>query len=265
MSDNSPNEFVIASAVRTGIVTQLADGAAPIDELLTEVAASNSAVYDAVSTLADRGILAGTNERWELSAHGQLVADAIDQWQSTEAFLGADPAYWKNHDASVIPPPFRRRLPEIGEYEIARSDQSQVTRHHRVALRRMREADSCLIISPFFSAEYQDAVPDSPETRLLVNRSAVKSRAQRIRDGLDAGKVLEHAKLRLTESRCSYAVGEDFLILNLPTQSGEPTKATVVSETASAVQWGTDLFAAMWEESDPIEPYAAREYPDIWG
>jgi len=129
----------------------------------------------------------------------------------------------------------------------------------------MREADHCLIISPFFSAEYQDAVPDAPETRLLVNRSAVDSRAQRIRDGLDAGAVLEHAELRLTASPCSYAVGDDFLVLNLPTQSGEPTKATLVSETESAVQWGTDLFAAMWEESDPIEPYAAREYPDIWG
>jgi len=265
MSDHAPNEFVIASAVRTGIVTQLAERAAPIDELLAEVDASDSAVYDAVSTLADRGIVTEKSEGWDLSAHGQLVADAIDQWQSTGAFLSADPAYWKNHDASGIPQPFRRRLPEIGAYEIARSDESQITRHHQVALRRMRDADHCLIISPFFSAEYQDAVPDSAETRLLINRSAVETRAQRITDGLDAGKVLDHAELRLTQSTCSYAVGEDFLVLNLPTQSGEPTNATVVSETESAVRWGTDLFESMWAESDPIEPYAAREFPDIWG
>ena len=129
----------------------------------------------------------------------------------------------------------------------------------------MREADSCLIFSPFFSAEYQDAVPDSPETRLLVHRSAVDSRAERIRNGLDAGQRLEDAKLRLTEYDCSHAVGDDFLVLNLPTQSGEPTKATVVSETESAVQWGTDLFEAKWTESDPVEQYAAREHPDIWG
>lgn len=158
MPDQSPNEFVIASSVRTKIVIQLAEGAASTDELLDGIPASGSAVYDAVSTLADQGLVSEREDAWELTAHGQLVTDSIEQWQSTEAFLGADPEYWKGHDASVIPKKFRRRLPEIGDYEVVRSDGAQVTRHHRAALRRMREADHCLIFSPFFSLEYQEAV-----------------------------------------------------------------------------------------------------------
>jgi predicted transcriptional regulator len=252
MPDQSPNEFVLASSVRTEIVTHLAERAASIDELLTSVDASDSAVYDAVSTLADRGILSEDTDGWELSAHGQIVADAIDQWQSTEAFLGADPAYWKNHDASVIPRRFRRRLSEIGEYEVVRSVESQVTRHHRAALTRLREADHCLIVSPFFSVEYHNAIPDSPKTRVLANRTALDTREQRRRDGLDAGQELHHAELRATQSKCSYAVGDDFLVLGLPTQSGAPTKAHVVSETEAAVQWGTDLFEATWEASESV-------------
>lgn len=251
MPEQSPNEFVLASSVRTEIVTQLADGTAPIDELLTSVDASDSAVYNEVSALAERGLLTGDAERWELSAHGQLVADAIDWWHSTEAFLGTDPEYWKNHDASVIPPKFRRRLPHIGAYEVVRSSESQITKHHREALTRLREADHCLVFSSFFSTEYHNAIPDSPKTRLLVHQSAFETRAQRRRDGIDAGKELEHVELRVTESRCSYAVGEDFLVLRLPTQSGEPTRANVVSETASAVQWGRDLFEEKWAEAAP--------------
>lgn len=265
MPDQSPSEFVITSSVRAAIVTWLVEGAAPTDELLAGIEASESAVYDAVSTLADRGMLSEETGGWTLTAKGQLVADAISQWQSTEAFLGADPDYWAAHDASVIPPSFRQRLPEIGAYEVVRSDASQVTRHHRAALQRMREADDCLIMSPFFSVEYQEAVPDVPATRLLIRPSAVDTRAQRIREGLDAGPKLDHAELRLTRCECSYAVGADFLVLNLPTQSGEPTKATVVSETEAAVQWGRELFETEWAAADSIKEYALREHPDVWG
>lgn len=252
MAEQYPNEFVIASSVRIEIVTHLVGGAAPIDELLTSIDASDSAVYNAVSALADRGILSGDADSWELSANGQIVADAIDHWQSTGAFLDTDSEYWKNHDASVIPPKFRRRLSDIGEYEVVRSVESQVTRHHRAALTRLREADHCLIMSPFFSTEYHNAIPDSPKTRVLAHRSAVDTREQRINDGLDAGKELDHAALRLTESKCSFAVGDDFLVFSLPTQSGEPTMANVVSETESAIQWGKDLFEEKWEASEPI-------------
>lgn len=265
MPDKPPNEFVIASSVRTKIVTTLAEGAVPTDELLDAISASGSAVYDAVSTLADRGLVSERGDAWELTAHGQLVADSIEQWQSTEAFLGADPEYWKRHDASVIPPKFRRRLPEIGEYEVVRSDESHVTRHHQASLSRLRAADHCLILTPFFSVEYQAATPDVPETRMLVHRSAVDTRADRIRDGRPDAEDLDEAELRLTECEFAMSVGEDFLVFGLPTQSGDPATATVVSETDAAVEWGRDLFEAKWDDSDPMEEYIAREHADVWG
>lgn len=252
MPDQSPNEFVIASSVRTGIVSRLTEGPASIDELLSDIDASDSAVYNAVSALADRGVLSGDADSWELNARGQLVANAIDYWNATGTFLDAAPEYWETHDASVIPPQFRRRLSAIGDYDVVRSVESQVTRHHRAALTRLREADHCLIMSPFFSIEYHNAIPDSPETRVLAHQSALETRTQRLRDGLDAGQELDHATVRRTRSKCSLAVGDDFLVLSLPTQSGEPTMANVVSETESAVQWGTDLFEEKWAESEPV-------------
>jgi predicted transcriptional regulator len=221
-------------------------------ELRTAVEATDSAVYDSVSTLADRGILMSHGDRYALSGQGQLIADAIKQWDSTGRFLNTAPEYWQTHDASVIPQPFRRRLHEIGAYEVIKSVESQVTRHHRAVLSRLRAADHCEIISPFYSTEYHNAIPDAPNTRVLAHQRALETRQQRLRDGQQAGKEFEHVELRMTELTCSLAVGADFLLFGLPTHSGEPSMATVVSETESAVQWGRELFAEQWNKSESM-------------
>jgi predicted transcriptional regulator len=165
----------------------------------------------------------------------------------------------------VIPTKFRRRLPEIGDYEVVRSEPSHVTKHHEAALSRLRAADNCLVLTPFFSLEYQAATPDVPETRMLVHRSAVDTRAQRLREGRPDAEDFDEAELRLTECEFAMSVGEGFLNFGLPTQSGDPSKATVLSETDAAVEWGRDLFQAKWDDSDPVEPYIAREHADVWG
>lgn len=99
----SPNASVVRSAIRREIVMGLSEAPASTDDLLSDTNASTSAVYDALSSLRRRGLLSEGDRTWDLTAHGQLVADAIDRWQSTEAFLETDPEYWTHHDATVTP------------------------------------------------------------------------------------------------------------------------------------------------------------------
>jgi len=90
MPAQSPNEFVITSDVRTAIIGHLAAGATPTGELLNEIAASESAVYDALVSLGERGITLEADGMWTLTVQGRLVADSIDAWQATESFLTRD-------------------------------------------------------------------------------------------------------------------------------------------------------------------------------
>jgi predicted transcriptional regulator len=104
---------------------------------------------------------------------------------------------------------------------------------------------------------------------MLIHPSAVDTKAERLREGLEDPQQYDQPELRLTRCEFSFTVGEAFLVFNLPTQSGDatggPTKATVVSETDAAVRWGRELFEAKWADSEPIERYAVREHPDVWG
>jgi predicted transcriptional regulator len=285
MPSQSPNEFVLTSSVRTDIVLRVFERATPTEALLSDIDASDSAIYDALSTLRNRGLIRERDGGWKLTAHGHLVAESVAAWQSSEDFLARDPAYWKHHEIDVIPAQFRGRLPEIGEYEIVRDTPQEPNRCMDVAISVLEAAERCDITTPYYSKPHQEAIPRDPETRLLVTRDVLDVSFQRYDDGhREALNDLDPAKLRLTDCQFASVVTDDTLKFELPTVSDPPTDrhggtaatgpsdrgsvagttALFVSETESAVRFGRDLFEFLWADSDPIGPYVQREFPDLW-
>jgi len=255
------------------------------DALLSGIDASDSAVYDALSTLRDRGLLTECDRGWELTAHGHLVADSVSAWLSSEEFLVTDPAFWKNHRIDVIPARFRRRLPETGQYQIVRDTPQDPNRSEDVAISMIESADYCELTTPYYSRRHQEAIPTHPKTRLLVTREAIDVSLQRYADGhRDELTELDPASIRLTECQFASVVTDEKLKFELPTLSEVPmnhhgrnntpepsergsvtdTSAMFVSETDAAVQFGHDLFEALWADSDPLGPYMERQFPELW-
>jgi len=286
MPSQSPNEFVITSSVRTAIVRRVAERPTATDVLLSEITASDSAIYDALGTLRDRGLLIETDTGWELTAHGSLVADSVSAWQSSEAFLETNPTFWKNHRTTVIPARFRRRLPEIGEYEIVRDTPQYPNKSEDVAISILQSADACELTTPYYSRRHQEAIPTTSDTRLLVTRDVIDVSFQRYTDGHRAElNNIDPASIRLTDCQFASVVTDDKLKFELPTVSESTTgrsaetgstdaaergsvadtTALFVSETEAAIQWGRDLFETLWADSDPLDPYIKRNFPELWG
>jgi len=285
MPSQSPNEFVITSSVRTEIVLRAAENTTSTDALLSGIDASDSAVYDALSTLRDRGLITECSRGWELTAHGHLVADSVSAWQYSEEFLSTDPRFWKNHRITVIPARFRRRLPEISEYEIVRDGPQDPNRSEDVAISLLDSADHCELTTPYYSRRHQEAITTHPETRLLVTREAIDVSIQRYKDGhREELNQLEPSSIRLTDCQFASVVTDKALKFELPRLSEGPTNrhdgerttepsdhgsvtdttAIFVSETDSAVQFGRDLFDELWADSDPLDPYVERQFPELW-
>ena len=269
MPAESPNEFVVTSRVRTTIVQQLTSGPTATGELLGEISASESAVYDALSSLEERGIARKRQGTWRLTAQGRLVADSVEVWQATESFLEIDPEYWQTHRVDVIPDPFRRRLPELGDYEVHRDGPGEPNRAEQVAVSRMAAAEAPDITTPFYSLNHQENVPNNPETRMLVTREATDISVQRYREGhREELEDLPAVQMRLTTCQFASTIGDDFVLFGLPTVDADDaslsdTSATLVSETESAVKWGKDLFGYLWERSEPMEPYMVEHHADV--
>ena len=284
MPSQSPNEFVITSSVRTEIVLQVSESTTSTDTLLSEIAASDSAVYNALSTLSDRGLLLQRDSGWALTAYGSLVADSLSAWQASEDFRARDPAFWKNHQTNVIPAAFRRRLPGVGEYEIVRDTPQDPNRSEDAAISILDSADACELTTPYYSRRHQEAIPTTSETRLLVTRGVIDVSFQRYKDGYrEELNNLDPATIRLTDCQFASVITDNKLKFELPTvsegttdrpaeagltdplsdESVTDTTALFVSETEAAVQWGRDLFATLWAESDPLGPYVRRNFPEL--
>jgi len=125
----------------------------------------------------------------------------------------------------------------------------------------------------------------------LVTREAIDVSFQRYKSGhREELNALTPASIRLTECQFASVVTDETLKFELPTAGGAThhdgattdrherseatqsradgsvtdTTAMLVSETDAAVQFGRDLFEALWAESDPIGPYIERHVPDLW-
>lgn len=284
MPSQSPNEFVITSSVRTEIMLQVSETTTSTDALLSETDASDSAVYDALSTLSGRGLITESDRGWELTAHGSLVADSVSAWRLSEEFLATDPEFWKTHQLDVIPPTFRRRLPEIGEYDIIRDTPQDPNRSEDIAIGMLNAADSCELTTPYYSRRHHEAIPAHPETRMLVTRDAIDVSLQRYVDGhREELTEIDPANIRLTECEFASVVTDETLKFELPRLAEGPTNyhgkehttepsergsvtdttAVFVSETDRAVQFGHDLFETLWADSEPLGPYIDREFPEL--
>ncbi len=95
---------------------------------------------------------------------------------------------------------------------------------------------------------------------------------------------LDLTSIRLTECEFASVVTDEILKFELPRLSAGPpnnhggdraiepsgrrsvtdTTAIFVSETDTTVQFGRDLFDALWADSDPIGPYLHRQFPGVW-
>ena len=154
-----------------------------------------------------------------------------------------------------------------------------------MAISILESADACELTTPYYSRRHQEAIPTTPDTRLLVTRGVIDVSFQRYKDGhREELNNLAPATIRLTDCQFASVVTDEKLKFELPTVSepttdryDEPgstdpsdrssvadTTALFVSETEAALQWGRDLFAMLWAESDPLDPYVKRNFPDLW-
>jgi predicted transcriptional regulator len=260
MEGNSAFSFVLSSSVRVDIAGLLATEPMATDELIDRLDASQSAVYTAVSDLERRRVLFEGDGGWELTGRGRLILDVIEQWESVESFLDADPAYWDTHRTDVLPEQFRRRLPELGEYEIVRSEPPNVRAHAREVVDLLESADSCDTAVPIYVPEYHEAFPDSPDSRLLFPPKVIDLWEESSQEKGDDMRSIERPTVRVRDMEFGFTAADEFVMLALPPCSGTTIESMLVGTDQSAVRWAGELYEFLWSEAEPLDSYRERNH-----
>jgi len=260
MEGNSAVSFVLSSSVRVDIVGLLATEPMATDGLLDRLDASQSAVYTAVADLEERRVLFEGDEGWELTGRGRLILDLVEQWESVESFVDADPAYWDTHRTDVLPEQFRRRLPELGDYEIVRSEPPNVRAHAREVVDLLESAESCDTAVPIYVPEYHEAFPHSPDSRLMFPPGVIDLSEEGGRESWDEIGLTEQSTVRVREMVFGFTAADEFVMLALPPCAGTAVESMLVGTDESAVRWASELYEFLWADAEPLEAYRRRNH-----
>lgn len=252
---NSACQYVTSSSVRVDTVLLLSEQRTETSELIDRLDASSSAVYGVLSDLDQRGVIHEVEDGWALTGSGRVIADTVAHRQSTEAFLAYDPDYWQDRRTDVLPERFRLRLPEIGDYEIVRLEGPDVNKLENEVIDRINAVDSCRVALPIYKRTYEAAL-NGPETQVLLTPDVIDTLVEKAEAGQREAVMLEPTpQVRVATVEFGVTWTANSICLRLPPQTTARTTSMLVSDTETALQWGRDLFEALWLAAQPLAEY----------
>lgn len=261
---SDPVGFVLGSTARREVLARLAEGGGEGRAIVRDSSASESAVYDSLNRLAERGLVHETADgAWQLTGAGRLVADAIEGSQRLGSVIGTDEEYWQNHDPSAIPARFRRELDLLEGCEIVRSPDADPYRASRTVERTIEEADDLKIIGAAYNDRHAEALLHSDADRKLLMVPQMVERLLRDDPAGPDRDGMEGLEIRVADASFSMNLSERHLLLSLPRSDGgfDPTTELRV-DTEAAAEWGERLFEHYWQEATPVEEWIATELPE---
>lgn len=253
-----PFEFVIGSDARRSVLATIAESPASAQDVLGTVDASQSSVYAALSDLREQGLADETDGEWAVTGAGRLVADALDRLAGTASVLAADPAYWRTHDATVLPRRHRDGLHELADCEVIRAPEEDPLRAERRVEAAIRDADDVAIVAPIYHDRYAGAMMEAggEESRLVMHAEMARRVVEDPPVGPDG--TLEDVAIRVTEANFALVLADDTVALSLPLREGGfEFETDVVATGDAALAWGRRLFDDLWTDAMPIERYVA--------
>jgi len=257
-------EFVLGSDVRREVLARLAQAPASGRTVVCESDASESAAYDALARLANRGLAVETGAEWRLTGAGRLVADAVGRCGDVGAVVASDVDYWAAHDATGLPERFRRSIDRLAGCTVVRSPETDPYRAARRTERAIREAESVAVVAPVYSDRHAEALleTDAAEARLLVTPEMIERLLRDEPDGPDGD--LGDVAVRVQPAAISMTITDRELLFSLPgADGGFDATSEVAAEAPAAIRWGRRLFEHYWAEATPVGEWIGRELPDV--
>jgi predicted transcriptional regulator len=258
MTADCPVDFVRLSGVRTAVLSAVVGGTDRTRDIVEDLDASESAVYEAVDALMDRGIIEKREGGWEPTGVGIVVADLLERQRHTTDVLNAAPEYWQSHDTSVLPVEFRERLADFRGFEVVAGTDADPGRAVRAGVEDVRTADRLDAVAAVYHDQVADVLSEGDRKMRFV---LARSLAEGLVSDPPPSTGPTDAPTRTAPVDFSVTVTDQRVYLSLPRSDGTPDiQRQVVAEGDRAIRWGRDLFEHCWEAAVPV----AEAMGDAW-
>ncbi|WP_423744801.1 transcriptional regulator FilR1 domain-containing protein (plasmid) [Haladaptatus sp. SPP-AMP-3] len=257
----SLTEYVLRSGARTAVLQAIVDGCETTRALLNRDLASESAVYNALTELENRGLIySPRTKRWAPTGIGSVVSALVREQRKTERVLRIDIDYWKQHDVTALPSSDLLRIADLTGGTVVRATDTHPSRAVREVERRLETTTSASVIAPIFNERYSDALLDGDGDARLVLATDVLHSLLATTDAT----VDEDLNVRVADASFALTVTDDSVLLSLPLLDGSyDTQTEFVVETDRARRKANELFEAVWADAKPADEYVESMETDL--
>ena len=261
--EDSDIDYVTGSAIRERVLRSLCEQSATSKELCERLDGSQSGIYAAATDLADQYLIERSDDkRWHPTSLGVVIADAISRQRRLESAIAADRKYWRRHDVTSLPTPFRETLHALGQCEVIRAPSSNPQRVLQRIHERVTAAEEVIAASPIHIPDYEVALTEAAERsasglRLIIDRSVVR---EVYGDSEAVSAFYADIEVRILDIDVAVGVVDGKLLLSLPTNDGRyDLRSHIVSLDSDAVEWGEHLFEWYWNRATPAAKYTVGD------
>jgi predicted transcriptional regulator len=240
-------------------------GSATGQEIASSTSVSESATYEALNEMADRGLLINREDNWQLSGTGQLVAETGRQCERLNETIAADADYWQNHDLSGLARRFRRKMYRLADAEILRAPETDPHQVSRRVEQAIRAANEVSIATPVYNSRHADALLNSSGSphRIIFDPSVMEQLLRDNPEGPDKAGIAD-VGIRVQPVGVALTVTDTELLLSLPRLGGSYDPGTeVIAESEPAVSFGREVFEKYWRDGMPIKEWINIECPGL--
>ncbi|KZN23673.1 hypothetical protein A4G99_12385 [Haladaptatus sp. R4] len=249
-------KYVLRSGARTAVLQAIVDGDETTQALLNRNLASESAVYNALTELENRGLIYSPRaKRWAPTGTGSVVCDLVREQRETEQALAIDADYWQRHDTAALPSTDVFRIADLVDATVVRATDTRPSQAVREIERRLETTTSASVIAPIFNERFSDALldglDDSGKSRLILGTNVLDSL-------LEEPSIPMNDELEVRVANVSFAltVTDDSLLLSLPLLDGSYDAGTeLIADSERAHRRGTKLFEHVWNDAEPVADY----------
>ncbi len=249
-------KYVLRSGARMAVLQAIVDGDETTQALLKRELASESAVYNALTELENRGLIYSPRPKhWAPTGTGSVICDLVCEQQETERALAIDTDYWERHDTTALPSSNVFRIADLTDGTVVRATDTHPSRAVREVERRLEATASALVIAPIFNERYSNALLDgldgSGKSRLVLGTNVLDTLLEE-----PSVPIYDELAVRVTDISFAMTVTDDSLLLSLPLLDGSYDGRTeFIVDTERAHHRGTKLFEHVWNDAEPAADY----------
>ncbi|MBI0583131.1 MAG: hypothetical protein ISF22_02775 [Methanomassiliicoccus sp.] len=238
----------MSSADRRRIIDELQMQSLKLNEVAKKMDITPTEAFRQLQRLTDAGLLEKTSEgRYRSTAYSRLILES----SATLGFLSKHREYFRDHDASLIPPQFRVRFGELSktvlltEAVVNLNTSTEVFKNAEKRIDAMNEGH-LKSNSQILKQQSMKGV----KVRSLLQENMVDTLKE---DPIVAERSWEK---RTTPRVCAIVILTEKIVgIALPKLDGKMDYQVFEGTDPESMRWAGDLFEDQWNKARPWQPY----------